>query len=169
MRIVEVIDYSETWPVQYEQEKQLIHMALPDIEITLHHIGSTSVVGLAAKPVIDILMEVNEITELDQYNQEMSKIGFSAQGEFGIPGRRFFRKGDRTHHIHAFGKGDPGLHRHLAFRDYLRALPSVCEAYAELKKLVASQCNHDVQVYCDGKDDFVKIHEKLALDWIARK
>lgn len=168
MRLIEVVNYSESWPVQYEQEKKLILAALVEIEVTLHHIGSTSVIGLAAKPIIDILMELEDITELDSYNSRMAEIGFTAKGEFGIAGRRYFQKGDRSHHLHAFGKGDPGLHRHLAFRDYLRAHPTVCEEYAELKKRIASQCDHDAQVYCDGKDDFVSTHEQKALDWIAK-
>ena len=90
-------------------------------------------------------------------------------GAFGIPGRRYYRNGGthRTHHIHAFAVGDDHIQRHLAFRDYLRMHPEVRLAYAALKMRLASECNHDNECYCDGKDSFVKHHEAQALEWIA--
>jgi GrpB-like predicted nucleotidyltransferase (UPF0157 family) len=168
MRIIEVLDYSGTWPERFQIEKALISGVLKNLHISLHHIGSTSVPGLAAKPIIDILMETNRIADLDDYEDEMMSIGFIAKGEFGIPGRRYFQKGDRTHHLHAFGEGDPGLKRHLAYRDYLRAFPKVCADYTALKKSIALTCNNDIDLYCSGKEAFVKYHEQEALSWVDK-
>jgi GrpB-like predicted nucleotidyltransferase (UPF0157 family) len=131
----------------------------------IHHIGSTAVPGLAAKPIIDILMEVTALEELDALNQRMESIGYTPKGEFGIPGRRYFQKGgdDRTHHLHAFARGDFNLARHLAFRDYLRGHPEVAREYGELKRAVAKTCENDIGRYCDGKDAFVKDIESIAI------
>jgi GrpB-like predicted nucleotidyltransferase (UPF0157 family) len=85
----------------------------------------------------------------------------------GIPGRRYFRKGGdaRSHQIHAFAAGDANIARHLAFRDYLRAQPGAREEYEALKTRVAAQCNNDIEIYCAGKDRFIKLHEAKALEW----
>ena len=165
MRKIEVVDYNPAWPDLFAAERNLLQQTLDGVVVRIHHIGSTSVPGLAAKPIIDILMEVTDVEELDSYTNEMLLIGYEALGEYGIPGRRFFRKGgdNRTHHIHAFAAGDYDVIRHIAFRDYLRENPEVAAEYAKLKKNVAAECNNDSEKYCDGKDEFVKFHESLAL------
>lgn len=89
-------------------------------------------------------------------------------GEFGIPGRRYFRKGghNRTHQIHAFQYNNmEEIERHMAFRDYLREHPEVCIKYGELKSQLAEQYPNDIDGYGDGKDDFVKSVEKEAIKW----
>ena len=90
-------------------------------------------------------------------------------GEFGIPGRRYFRKrnhlGVRTHHVHAFQTRNPEIERHLAFRDYMIAHPMDAQAYGALKRELARVYPHDRQAYMDGKDKFVKEHEARALRW----
>jgi GrpB-like predicted nucleotidyltransferase (UPF0157 family) len=90
-------------------------------------------------------------------------------GEFGIPGRRFFRKDDasgaRTHHIHAFHEGDENIQRHLAFRDYLIAHPAIARRYSDLKRAAALEFPEDIKGYMAAKDPFVKEHEAKALAW----
>ena len=164
-RIIEVIDYDSSWPLKFEAERKLLASTLGAVAVKIHHIGSTSVPGLAAKPIIDILLEVTSLDALDAIDGAMEAIGYVPRGELGIPGRRFYMKGgdDRSHHIHAYVEGDTNLRRHLAFRDYLIANPDIAEEYAALKKAVAASCNNDSERYCDGKDDFVKRHEALAL------
>lgn len=168
MRKIEVVAYRPSWADDFEQEKNAIAGSLcADNLAGIHHIGSTSVTGLAAKPLIDILLEVNDLAALDQQTAAMEALGYVAKGEFGIPERRFFYKGEteRTHHVHAFVKDSPGSVRHLAFRDYLRAFPEVCEQYAALKQEGAAQCQHDNAQYCAHKNDFVQLHEQAALKW----
>ena len=101
--------------------------------------------------------------------RQLEALGYEAMGECGIARRRYFRKGgdERTHQIHAFLQGDDHVHRHLAFRDYLRTHPAVCREYAELKQAVAASCQHDIERYCAGKNAFVKEHEANALRWLA--
>ena len=166
-RIIEVVDYDPRWVEAYRAESSIIQSALNGLDVRLHHIGSTSVPGLIAKPVIDILVETADVANLDAYDEAMNALGYLARGEFGIPGRRLYLKGlyNRTNHIHAFNYGTPDVIRHLAFRDYLIAHKVVAAKYAALKSSLASVCNNDNDTYRDGKGDFVQFHEKQALAW----
>jgi GrpB-like predicted nucleotidyltransferase (UPF0157 family) len=165
LRKVEVVPYDSVWPELFEKEAVLLRKTLGDVAKKIHHIGSTAVPGLAAKPIIDILIEVSSLQSLDALNSEMKAIGYEPLGEFGIPRRRYFPKGgsDRTHQIHAFPAGDSHVTRHLAFRDYLRANPETAKEYEELKITVAKNCDNDLGKYCDGKDEYVKKIEARAL------
>jgi GrpB-like predicted nucleotidyltransferase (UPF0157 family) len=125
-----------------------------------------------AKPIIDILVEVQDIESIDAINQEMSERGYVPKGEFGIPRRRFFIKGteeSRTHHVHVFQAGDPEFGRHLAFRDYLRAHPEEADAYSQLKQELARRFPHDIDGYMAGKNDLIKETEKKARAWENRR
>ena len=165
--IVKVVAYQADWPQQFEEEAAKLMEQIGSVSKALFHIGSTSVPGLMAKPVIDILLEVHRLSDLDEQSHQLEKLGYEVMGENGIPGRRYFRKGGetRTHHIHAFQTGDPGLTRHLAFRDYLRAHPHKAQAYGNLIAEIAERHPNDIDRYCDEKDSFVKQHEALALEW----
>ncbi len=165
MRKIEITEYDPVWPERFESEKKRLMDILGSTVTKVHHIGSTAVHGLAAKPIIDILIEVNNLAALDAHNSEMEKNGYKVKGEFGIPGRRYFQKGgnNRTHQVHAFECRDDNIERHIAFRDYLRLNPDVASEYAVLKKSVVEQCSNDIDKYCTGKDAFVKHHEKIAM------
>ena len=107
---------------------------------------------------------------MDRVKSEFEKIGYEYMGEFGIPGRRYLRKGGekRTHQIHVFAQTDIyNIKRHLAFRDYLRTHSDVREAYAKLKRELAEKYPYDIDGYCDGKDDFVKEIEEKAAEYSA--
>lgn len=167
-RIIEVVDYKASWVDEFEQEKNRLEFALSKNNIiAIHHIGSTSVKGLCAKPIIDILMEVASLEALDNENDQMVSFGYDAKGEFGIAGRRYFQKGgiQRSHQIHAFVLGSAEAKRHLAFRDYLISFPDVAIAYGALKREGAALCNNDIDLYCQHKDGFIKEHEAKALRW----
>lgn len=144
-------------------------MALGDTLVRIHHIGSTAISHTKAKPVIDILLEVALLEALDNKSQQLKNLGYEVMGEFGIPGRRYFRKDDatgrRTHQIHSFAVGSQNIVRHIAFRDYLRAHPSIAVEYGELKERLAIENPTDMQAYMDGKDGFVKKQLNLALLW----
>lgn len=169
MRKIEIVNYDHSWPQLFETEQDLLQQTLGDVCIKIFHIGSTAVPELAAKPIIDILIEVTDVEVLDELNVEMESIGYNPKGEFGIPGRRYFQKGDdnRSHHIHAFTHGDPNVMRYIAFRDYLRTHPKVAREYGELKRNVADACENDAGKYCDGKDRFVKRIEAIAMKAIS--
>jgi GrpB-like predicted nucleotidyltransferase (UPF0157 family) len=163
-RKIEVVDYDPGWPSEFKKESALLSKILSKEIEHIHHIGSTAVPGLRAKPVIDILLEVKSVDALDQYDPKMKEIRYIPKGEYGIPGRRFYLKGihDRTHHVHAFNTGSPDATRHIAFRDYLISFPLIAKEYADLKTQCAAECNNDVDKYCTAKNEFVKTHEKKA-------
>lgn len=165
---IEIVPYCPEWRVAFEEEKRsLLGLEISAIE-EIHHIGSTAVKSLAAKPIIDIMLEVNSLDVLDREGQKFEALGYEPMGEFGIEGRRYFRKGgeNRTHQIHAFLSNDVNLMRHLAFRDYLRKHSDIRDEYGELKVRVARHCDHDIDRYCEGKDEFIKFHEMRALEWM---
>lgn len=169
MQKVEVVAHDPQWQVEFAAEAQKIARALGENAAAVHHIGSTSIPNIYAKPVIDILVEVKTITEVDQNNPAMAALGYEALGEYGIAGRRYFRKdnaaGIRTHHVHTFEKDSENAARHLAFRDFLRAHPTDAQQYSELKQKLAQEFPHDIEAYMDGKDAFIKQTERRAIVW----
>jgi len=167
---IEIIKYNENWPQTFFTEAKLLINRLGDVVNNIHHIGSTSVPGLAAKPIIDILMEVTSLLKLDNLNSVTESLGYEVRGEFGIPGRRYFRKGGetRSHQIHAFESRDHNILRHLAFRDYLIAYPGVARKYEDLKRELAQHCNDNINCYCEGKDEFIKFIETKAVEWVKK-
>ena len=168
-RRVSVVPHDPAWHQNFEIESKQIARALGDIVLSLHHIGSTAIPGIFAKPIIDILLIVDNINHLDDKSSAMEQLGYEAMGEFGITGRRFFRKEDasgiRTHHVHAFQAGSPEFERHLAFRDFLLAHPLGAQAYSTLKQKLAQEHPDDIDAYMDGKDTFIKEHEAKAIIW----
>lgn len=159
--------YNDYWPTLFQEEHDAILSAVPVSLYAIHHIGSTSVPRLSAKPIIDILIEVDDLGKLDSANSSFEALGYECMGEYGIIGRRFYRKGKprRSHHIHAFESGSIGVRRHLAFRDYIKAHPEIAREYESLKRYVAAISDGDMDKYCEGKDAFVSEHQKLALKW----
>ena len=168
-RQVRVVAYDPEWPRKFEAEADRIARVLEDVVVHLHHIGSTAIPGIRAKPIIDILAEVVGLPLLDERAPAIEVLGYQAMGEFGIPQRRYFRRNDasgiRTNHLHAFEVGSIEIDRHLAFRDYMTAHPLAAQAYGALKQRLASQHSDDMKAYVDGKDAFVKEHVALALAW----
>ena len=166
-RRMTVVEYSAEWPVLCEQEIGLLREVLGGEMVRAHHIGSTAVPGLAAKAIIDILLEVQSVERLDDLNEAMQAIGYQPRGEFGIPGRRYYPKGgdDRTHHVHAFAVGSSQIERHLAFRDYLRAQPAIAAEYAAVKQSAAATHSTDPEGYVAFKGAFVERIVPKAVRW----
>ena len=167
--MIRVVNHDPAWSARFEIEAERISEALGEALLRVHHIGSTAIPQTKAKPVIDILLEVVSLEALDQKAPVLEALGYESMGEFGIPGRRFFRRDDldgtRTHQVHSFEAGVPDVIRHLAFRDYMRAHPRLAEEYGELKEGLANAYRHDRTAYVEGKDAFVKEHERRALLW----
>jgi GrpB-like predicted nucleotidyltransferase (UPF0157 family)/GNAT superfamily N-acetyltransferase len=167
-RVVEVVPYDPQWPARFAEESAAVHAALGDTVIRIEHIGSTSVPGLAAKPIIDMLPLVRSVAELGGRIPAMAAIGYLPRGEFGLPGRCYFVKGTayaRRVHCHAYAIDHPEVERHLAFRDYLRAHPVARDAYAALKIEMAQRHPADIVAYMDGKDALIKQLEAESLRW----
>ncbi len=170
-REIIVVHYRQEWKDRYEVEKKVIKNVLAKEVLKIYHIGGTSVKDLPSKPIIDMLLEVIKIKELDKSNKDMNKIGYIARGEYGIKGRRFYYKGEgiRSHHIHAFEKGDKNILRHLAFRDYLIEYPKVAKEYGKIKIKAAGENRRDICGYMQYKVEFIKRVEKEALEWKRKR
>ncbi|MFD3447868.1 GrpB family protein [Microbacteriaceae bacterium 4G12] len=167
MRKVEVVPYNINWHGKFQLEAKQLQEMLPE-EVKVHHIGSTSIPELEAKPIIDMIMEVNNLKQVDSWNDLFASLGYEAKGENGIDGRRFFIKGtevERTHHLHVFQIGDAHIDRHLAFRDYMRTHREEARAYADLKKKLAEQFTYDIERYIVGKDAFIQSIDRKAAKW----
>lgn len=170
-RRIEVVPYDPLWPRKFEYAASEIAIALGPCLLAIHHIGSTSINGIHAKPVIDMLAVVNDLPAVDQRTVAIEQFGYEVMGEFGIEGRRYFRRDDstgrRTHQIHAFAEGSPHVKRHLAFRDFMCSHPVIADQYGELKLKLAEAHPHDMEAYMDGKDGFIKGIERRALEWLV--
>lgn len=162
-------EHSGGWVERFQSEALRLHVALGDNLVGVHHIGSTAVPELLAKPIIDILGVVTSLEACDGASPHMEMLGYEIMGAYGIPGRRYFRKFDanrtRTHHLHVFAEGSDHIDRHLAFRDYLIAHDEAVESYAALKHKMAAIDDGDWDMYVLGKDRFVKETEAKALAW----
>ena len=169
MKRIEVVPHDPQWQAAFEAEAKQIAGALGENVAAIHHIGSTAIPNIYAKPVVDMLVEVKDITELDRQGLALESLGYEVKGEFGIPGRRYFRKddreGNRTHQIHAYESGSAELERHLAFRDYMIAHPEDAQSYSELKRKLAEEHSHSMNGYMDGKDSFIKEMDRRAAKW----
>lgn len=157
-KTVRVVPYDARWPELYNAEAERIRrtLAARGLSVSLEHTGSTSVRGLCAKPIIDILAGRDRDTSRELLVAALEEAGFTYRGESGIPGRDFFRRGDpRSYHLHMVERGSPFWHDHLDFRDYLRAHPDVADAYGALKLDLARRFPNDREQYIEAKTDFV--------------
>jgi GrpB-like predicted nucleotidyltransferase (UPF0157 family) len=163
---VVVVEYDSAWPGLYEKESACIRAALGDAVVAVEHIGSTAVPGLAAKPVLDVLAGLQTLDLTRAQIEAMASLGYEYLGEYGIPGRLFFRKGrPRSHHVHAVLHGSDLWERHLAFRDYLRAHPDEAGSYAAFKRRLAVEVAGDRERYTAGKEAVTAAIQARALTW----
>ncbi len=118
MRIIELEEHNEKWSKVFDNEVGVIKAILKENIVAASHIGSTAILGIRAKPVIDILLEARSLNEVDKHNKVLEELGYEAKGEYGIKGRRFFQKGknERTHHLHIFESGNPEIERHRLYK-----------------------------------------------------
>ena len=169
MRKVEVVPHDPRWRDAFEAEAKRVAAALGENVVALHHVGSTAIPNIYAKPVVDLLVEVRDIDGVDGRSPAMESLGYEVMGEYGIPGRRYFRKdnreGIRTHHVHAFEAGSAEAARHIAFRDYMIAHPADAQRYSELKRKLAEEHPQSIDEYTDGKDGFIKEMDRRAARW----
>ena len=167
---VRLSDYDENWIQMFEDETRLLKDVFGDEIIEFEHFGSTSVPGMKAKPVIDMMCLVKDIKRIDALNEQMSSFGYDVAGEWGIQGRRLFRKGgeNRTHHIHIYQYDNLQIQRYIIFRDYLRTHPNEVEQYISLKENLAQRYD-DTVFYSKEKKPFVKELEQRAMNWFENK
>ena len=164
-----VVPHDRGWTQRFEREGQTIRTALAATVVAIHHIGSTSIARIYAKPIIDILVEATSLEDVDEKASALASAGYESMGEFGLPGRRYFRKsnsaGVREFHVHTYKANSAEAHRHLAFRDYLKSHPAVAEQYSRLKRDLVKRHSSDKDAYVRGKSPFIDAVERAALAW----
>ena len=163
---ITIAEYSFAWRQMFAEEKTRLQRIL-SISAVVEHIGSTSVPGLAAKPIIDIMVGLTDFTQADTLVLRVQSLGYEyvSQFEVEMPFRRYFRKDNasvRTHQIHMVALNSEFWHRHLAFREYLKAHPNIAAEYATLKRKLAEQDWQDVNDYADAKTEFIQSIEAQA-------
>jgi GrpB-like predicted nucleotidyltransferase (UPF0157 family) len=164
-------EYDPEWPgVAAELAARL--GVLGPVLTKVHHIGSTSVPGLAAKPIIDLMPLVTDLAALDRHRSRVESLGFEWHGELGIAGRRYCTlddSGRRRAQLHFFEAEGPQVERHLAFRDYLRAHDEAARAYACEKRRARDLHPNDSHAYCYEKAAWIEDAEKRALLWVCER
>jgi GrpB-like predicted nucleotidyltransferase (UPF0157 family) len=155
---VRVVPYDSAWPSLFTAEAERLrqHFAVAGLAVVLEHTGSTAIPGLAAKPIIDILVGYPEGAVVTEYIGVLTGADYIHRGEQGIPGREFFRRGDpRAYHVHLTTIGSAFWRDHLTFRNRLRADDALRDAYAALKHDLAARFPRDREAYIESKGSFV--------------
>ena len=154
---VEVVGYDSDWPKQFQRLKDWIWPVVSDFALCIEHVGSTSVPGLAAKPVIDMDIIVASEEKIAPIIARLASVEYVHQGDLGVTGREAFRapEGTPKHHLYLCVAGVGALRNHLAVRDYLRAHPDAAREYGELKKRLAADFAGDIAEYTRRKTDFI--------------
>ena len=160
---VKLLPHDEQWHQLFADEKARLEDAIGAFIVGIEHIGSTSVCGIAAKPILDIAIAITDKANGEKCVAPLENLGYVYRGENGIAGRFYFRKGvPRTHHLHMLLADSDELQNHLLFRDYLRRNKATAEEYDRLKKELAQKYELDRDAYLDGKAGFVERILKLA-------
>ncbi|GGI39101.1 GrpB family protein [Mammaliicoccus stepanovicii] len=168
---ITIESHRSDWANTYAKEANKISQIFGKELVDIYHIGSTSIPGIMAKPIIDILPVVKDINKVDQYNSYFENIDYEVLGEFGIENRRYFTKSDkvtneRLFHVHTFDiHNKTDINRHLAFKAYLIKHPDIAKEYSNLKETLFAKFNGDKESYINGKDSFIKQTEAKALVW----
>ena len=155
---VEVVDYDPDWPRRYAEERDRIAAAIGDTLLAVEHVGGTAVPGLPAKPVIVLMLGVDDIERAGPAVAGLINLGYEyvPELESQLPDRRYFRRGaPETHHVHMVPVSSDYWVEHLLFRDYLRSHPQAAEEYGKLKRGLAGRFPLDREAYRAGKVPFI--------------
>ncbi|MBO2517404.1 MAG: hypothetical protein CW338_09060 [Clostridiales bacterium] len=165
---VVVEPYNEAWKQDFEDIAAELRDALGELALCIEHVGSTSVQGLSAKPVIDIDVVIRDREVLDEAIHALGRTGYRHEGDLGIPGREAFRYDGkehlRKHHLYVCPQDSPELRRHIAFRDHLRSHPEDVREYSRVKEEGAVLYPYDIDRYIEHKSPFIeRIYRQLGL------
>jgi GrpB-like predicted nucleotidyltransferase (UPF0157 family) len=157
MKQIVVVDYDPAWPEHFEHVRSRVWPAVADVALAVEHVGSTSVPGLAAKPILDITVVVPGQRDVPAVIERLATLGYKHCGDLGIEGREAFESPDALpkHHLYACPSDSLALANHLAVRKYLRTHPDAAREYGELKKQLAQRFSDDIDGYTEGKTDAI--------------
>lgn len=159
-RVIEVVPYENRWKTEFENIKNMINSYIGDLVVTIEHVGSTSVEGLSAKPIIDINVLMDNYKVFPRIIERLEREGFIYEGDLGVKGRETFKRTFVDEHmkyyLYVCPKDGREHQRQIAFRDYLRENPDAKEAYGLLKVNLAKEYRHDIGNYTRHKKDFVE-------------
>mgnify|MGYP001141974303 CR=1 FL=1 len=164
-----VVPYDEKWTENFNAIKSEIEKALGDLIIGIEHVGSTSVVGLSAKPIIDLDVIIPDYSFLDQVINKLNEIGYKYKGDLGVKEREaFFYEGKphlQNHNLYVCPQNSRELKRHITFRNYLRDHPDAVKKYSEIKMEGSKLYPYDIDKYLDHKSAFIHdIYVKCNLE-----
>jgi GrpB-like predicted nucleotidyltransferase (UPF0157 family) len=171
---VELVPHRAEWAQMAASESARLKAALGDTLVSVHHVGSTSIPNIMAKPIVDLMPYVRDLAALDAKEDAVRGLGYKWHGEFGLEGRRFCtwadpQTGKRVYQLHFFKPGNISAIRMLAFRDYLRSHPFVAKAYEMEKLRAASVRPDDTTAYNREKNDWIKRVEQDAMAWAEKR
>lgn len=169
MRTIIVEPYNKSWPEEFQKICRELTAALGTTALSVEHVGSTSVPGLPAKPIIDIDVVIESYDVFPEVVRRLAAIGYSHAGDQGIPAREAFKyesmPGLMQHHLYVCPRSSPELRRHLALRDYLRAHPDAAAEYGRIKQEGARLYPHDIDAYIAHKSACIlDIYRRAGLD-----
>jgi GrpB-like predicted nucleotidyltransferase (UPF0157 family) len=155
--VISIVDYDPAWPATFEWLRDRAWRTLGAVAQSIEHVGSTSVPGLAAKPIIDMDVVVSSPEASRAAIARLSTLGYEHVGNLGIPDREAFRAPpeDPAHHLYVCLAGSRALRNHLRFRDYLRQDPDAVAAYVALKRSLSADLAHDRLGYGEAKTEFI--------------
>lgn len=155
--IVKLEPHSKFWRQSFAAEAARIREAVGEYILAIEHVGSTSIGGIAAKPIIDMAVALKNLADGEKCIAPLENVGYEYRGEHGIAGRFYFVKGEpRTHHLHMVAAGSDCWRSHLLFRDYLRASQAAAKEYERLKIDLAEKFPGDRDAYLKGKRVFIE-------------
>ncbi len=167
-RKIVVVLYNPRWAQDFAKIRAELEDALGGLALQIEHVGSTSVPGLAAKPVIDVDVVIRDDSVLGDAVSKLAEIGYEHEGNLGIPGREAFRYDGkehlRKHHLYVCPQDSAELKRHLAFRDYLRAHPEAVREYSRIKEEGTALYPDDIDRYIAYKAPFIqRIYREIGV------
>ncbi len=161
MRKIVVVEYNPNWKLEFEKAKVSYLDLLSEIEVKVEHVGSTSVEGLWAKPILDIDIIVENDLDSKRVIDLLENVGYTHEGNLGIEGREVLKYKENNqfiqwmdHHLYVCLNDCENLKSHLLVRDHLRNNKDSVEAYSELKRKLAEEFSDDIDLYIDGKTDY---------------
>lgn len=158
--IVKLASYTYEWKEEYNKEEKLLYSVIEKYALDIQHVGSTSIEGLDAKPIIDIAVAVESLDKVECFKDLLENIGYQYRSNAGVEGRLMFAKGSedlRTHYLHIETLNGPIWKNHIYFRDYLRLHKEYIHQYSELKRNLAIKFSDDRYSYTNEKDKFINM------------